>query len=153
MAWRASWASRPTRRSPTATCTAPITDRNRWRATAKKCCTNVVPLVAKLLQARRAEHGWDRLRFWDEALIDPAGNPKPVGDYDHQVRQAEVMFDRMHPQLADFYRMLRDGGFMDLKNRPGKAGGGFCTAFPTQGVPFIFANFNGTHHDIGRLHP
>ncbi|HEY1412056.1 MAG TPA: M3 family metallopeptidase, partial [Rhodopila sp.] len=39
--------------------------------------------------------------------------------------------------------------FMDLKNRPGKAGGGFCTSFPTAGVPFIFANFNGTHHDIG----
>ena len=38
---------------------------------------------------------------------------------------------------------------MDLKNRPGKAGGGFCTSFPTEGVPFIFANFNGTHHDIG----
>ncbi len=110
---------------------------------------HVVPLVAKLLAARRAKHRWDKLRYWDEALVDPAGNPKPVGDYDHQLRQAEVMFDRMHPQLAEFYRMLRDGGFMDLKNRPGKAGGGFCTAFPAQGVPFIFANFNGTHHDIG----
>jgi M3 family oligoendopeptidase len=43
---------------------------------------------------------------------------------------------------------MSDGGFMDLKNRPGKAGGGFCTSFPTEGVPFIFANFNGTHGDI-----
>jgi len=110
---------------------------------------HVVPLVARLLEARRAEHGWDRLRFWDEALIDPAGNPKPVGDHDLLVQQAEVMFDRMHPRLADFYRLMRDGGFMDLRNRPGKAGGGFCTSFPSQGVPFIFANFNGTHHDIG----
>ncbi len=44
---------------------------------------------------------------------------------------------------------MHEGGFLDLKNRPGKAGGGFCTSFPTVGVPFIFANFNGTHHDIG----
>ena len=44
---------------------------------------------------------------------------------------------------------MRDGGFLDLKNRPGKAGGGFCTSFPTAGVPFIFANFNGTHGDVG----
>jgi M3 family oligoendopeptidase len=110
---------------------------------------HVVPLVGRLLEARRAAHGWDRLRFWDEAFVDPAGNPKPIGDHDRLVDAAQAMFDFMDPRLAAFYRVMRDGGFMDLKNRPGKAGGGFCTSFPTAGVPFIFANFNGTHHDIG----
>ncbi len=110
---------------------------------------HVVPLVGRLLEARRAANGWDRLRFWDEALIDPAGNPKPIGDHDTLVAAAEGMFAALDPRLADFYRMMRAGGFLDLKNRPGKAGGGFCTSFPTEGVPFIFANFNGTHHDIG----
>ena len=111
--------------------------------------THIVPLVARLLEARRIENGWDKLRYWDEALIDPAGNPKPVGDHDMLVDAAATMFDGMHPGLAAFYRQMRDGGFMDLKNRPGKAGGGFCTSFPTEGAPFIFANFNGTHNDIG----
>lgn len=110
---------------------------------------HVVPLVGRLLEARRAENGWDRLHFWDEALIDPAGNPKPAGDHDVLVAAAQAMFDGMDPRLAAFYRLMSQGGFMDLKNRPGKAGGGFCTSFPTAGVPFIFANFNGTHHDIG----
>ena len=110
---------------------------------------HVVPLVARLLEARRAANGWDRLRFWDEALIDPAGNPKPAGDHDTLVAAAQAMFEAMDHRLADFYRLMSEGGFMDLKNRPGKAGGGFCTSFPTQGVPFIFANFNGTHHDVG----
>ena len=110
---------------------------------------HVVPLVSRLLEARRAANGWDRLRFWDEALIDPAGNPKPIGDHDTLVAAAEGMFAALDPRLADFYRMMRAGGFLDLKNRPGKAGGGFCTSFPTVGAPFIFANFNGTHHDIG----
>jgi M3 family oligoendopeptidase len=110
---------------------------------------HVVPLVGRLLEARRAENGWDRLRFWDEALIDPAGNPKPIGDHDVLVEQAQAMFDAMDPRLASFYRVMTAGGFMDLKNRPGKAGGGFCTSFPTAGVPFIFANFNGTNNDIG----
>jgi M3 family oligoendopeptidase len=110
---------------------------------------HVVPLVHRLLEARRAANGWDRLRFWDEALIDPAGNPKPMGDYDQLVSAAAAMFDAMDPSLASFYRTMRDGGFMDLKNRPGKSTGGFCTSFPTNGMPFIFANFNGTHHDIG----
>jgi M3 family oligoendopeptidase len=109
---------------------------------------HVVPLVARILEARRAGHGWDRLRFWDEALIDPAGNPKPVGDHDTLVNAAQAMFADLDPGLASFYATMRDGGFMDLKNRPGKAGGGFCTSFPSAGVPFIFANFNGTNHDI-----
>lgn len=110
---------------------------------------HVVPLVARLLEARRAEFGWDKLRYWDEALIDPAGNPRPIGDHDTLVSAAQIMFDRMDPRLGEFYRMMAAGGFLDLKNRPGKAGGGFCTSFPTVGAPFIFANFNGTHHDIG----
>ncbi|MDB5376788.1 MAG: peptidase, partial [Rubritepida sp.] len=110
---------------------------------------HVVPLIAKLLESRRATFGWDKLRYWDEALIDPAGNPKPIGGHDTLVAAAQTMFDRMDPRLADFYRMMAAGGFLDLKNRPGKAGGGFCTSFPKDGVPFIFANFNGTHHDIG----
>jgi M3 family oligoendopeptidase len=110
---------------------------------------HVVPLVGRLLAARRAENRWDRLHFWDEALIDPAGNPKPIGDHDVLVERAQAMFDGMDPRLAGFYRVMTGGGFMDLKNRPGKAGGGFCTSFPTAGVPFIFANFNGTNNDIG----
>ncbi|HYZ22368.1 MAG TPA: M3 family oligoendopeptidase [Rhodopila sp.] len=110
---------------------------------------HVVPLVAKLLEQRRRANGWDTLYFWDEALVDPAGNPKPIGDHDVLVDRALAMFQSMDPRLAEFYRLMRDGGFMDLRNRPAKAGGGFCTSFPTAGVPFIFANFNGTHDDIG----
>ena len=110
---------------------------------------HVVPLVARLLEARRAEHGWDRLRFWDEALIDSAGNPTPAGDHDFLIGQARTMFDGMNPQLGAFFRSMEQGGFLDLRNRPSKAGGGFCTSFPSVGAPFIFANFNGTHHDIG----
>ncbi|MCO6418787.1 M3 family oligoendopeptidase [Siccirubricoccus sp. KC 17139] len=111
--------------------------------------THVTPLVGRLLEARRQRLGWDRLRFWDEALIDPEGNPKPIGDHDVLVAAAQAMFDRLDPRLAEFYRGMEAGGFLDMKNRPGKAGGGFCTSFPTIGTPFIFANFNGTHHDIG----
>jgi M3 family oligoendopeptidase len=111
--------------------------------------THVVPLVARLLEQRRIEFGWDRLRYWDEALVDPAGNPRPAGDHDFLVTQARAMFDGMDPRLGGFYREMEAGGFLDLRNRAGKSGGGFCTSFPTVGMPFIFANFNGTHHDIG----
>ena len=36
----------------------------------------------------------------------------------------------------------------DVLSRPGKSGGGYCTSFPEYKSPFIFANFNGTQHDV-----
>ncbi|WP_145145389.1 M3 family oligoendopeptidase [Roseomonas gilardii] len=110
---------------------------------------HVVPLVSRLMERQRRENGWEKLYFWDEALVDPQGNPKPAGCHDLLVTRAQAMFDAMDPRLGAFYRLMHEGGFLDLKNRPGKAGGGFCTSFPSYGVPFIFANFNGTNHDIG----
>ncbi|MFT8635349.1 M3 family oligoendopeptidase [Novacetimonas hansenii] len=110
--------------------------------------THVVPLVQRILERRRTTMGWDCVYSWDEPLIDPHGNPRPIGGHDRLVAQAQVMFDRMGGDLGEFYRQMREGGFLDLRNRDGKAGGGFCTSFPTVGMPFIFANFNGTQHDI-----
>jgi oligoendopeptidase F len=88
---------------------------------------HVVPLIAKVMEARRRENGWDKVQFWDESLTDSAGNPMPAGDHDFLVRQAQTMFDNMDKRLGDFYRLMNEGGFLDLKNRETKAGGGFCT--------------------------
>ena len=43
---------------------------------------------------------------------------------------------------------MLDGELMDLLSTEGKAGGGYCTDLPDYGVPFIFANFNGTRDDV-----
>jgi M3 family oligoendopeptidase len=110
--------------------------------------THVTPLVHRLLEQRRQLFGWDRLRYWDEAMVDPAGNPAPIGGHDELVAAAQSLFDEMDPRLGAFFRQMNEGGYFDLKNRPGKAGGGFCTGFPNAGVPFVFANFNGTPHDV-----
>ncbi len=110
--------------------------------------THVTPLVARLMEERRKTNNWDTLYAWDEPLIDPTGNPTPAGDQAFLVAAAQEMFADIDSRLAEFYAQMRSGRFMDLTNRPTKAGGGFCTSFPTAGMPYIFANFNGTHHDI-----
>jgi len=115
----------------------------------EKIVTHVTPLVRSLLEHRRLSMGWDRLRAWDEALIDPKGNPKPAGGHDLLLERAQQMFDAMGGDLGIFFETMHEGGYLDLLNRAGKAGGGFCTSFPDVGMPFIFANFNGTHNDIG----
>jgi M3 family oligoendopeptidase len=122
-----------------------MADVARYR---EQVLNHVTPLVARIMEARRAEHGWEKLYAWDEKLTDPQGNVKPAGGEEFLTAQAQKMFDNMDSRLADFFRMMDQGGFLDLTNRPTKAPGGFCTSFPNAGVPFIFANFNGTHHDI-----
>lgn len=108
----------------------------------------VVPLAQKIIAKKAKKLNLDRVEFWDEAVFDLQGNPEPKGDHDWMLKQAQEMFDNLHPELGSFFDMMVQGDFIDLKTRKGKAGGGFCTSFPTEGVPYIFANFNGTKGDV-----
>ncbi len=108
----------------------------------------VVPLARKIIAQKAKKLNLDRVYFWDESIGDLLGNPAPQGEYNLVLSQAQTMFDRMHPEFGDFFKMMVDADLMDLKTRPGKANSGFCTSFPTYGVPYIFANFNGTKDDI-----
>jgi M3 family oligoendopeptidase len=109
---------------------------------------HVVPLAAELRARQARELKLDELMFWDLSLFDPRGNPAPQGDHDWMLERAQEMFDQLGGGMGEFFRTMNEGGLLDLKSREGKAGGGFCTAFPTYGTPFIFANFNGTKGDV-----
>jgi M3 family oligoendopeptidase len=119
-------------------------DVERLRAAVRE---HVVPFATELRRRQAAVLGVDRLRAWDEQVHDPQGSPVPAGDHDWMLDQATGMFDAMG-ELGPFFRRLNEGGFLDLTARQGKAGGGFCTSFPVAGMPFIFANFNGTQDDV-----
>lgn len=120
-------------------------DVERFRAAVRD---HVVPLAVELRRRQAERLGVDPLMFWDDALYDPKGNPAPLGDHDWLIQQAQHMYDSMGNGLDDFFALMVRGNLMDLKARDGKAGGGFCTSFPSYGVPFVFANFNGTKGDV-----
>ena len=109
---------------------------------------NVVPLAQKIIAKKAKKLNLDAVNFWDESVFDLQGNPKPKGDHDWMLNKAQSMFDNLHPELGSFFNLMNQGNFLDLKTRPGKAGGGFCTGFPQEGIPYIFANFNGTKGDV-----
>ncbi|MCO6458815.1 MAG: M3 family oligoendopeptidase [Pirellulaceae bacterium] len=110
--------------------------------------SQVTPLAAELNRARAAELQLPQLRWWDEGLFATGGNPAPQGDHDWLIEQARRMFAELGGGLDEFFGLLVDAGLLDLKTREGKAGGGFCTSLDLFGVPFIFANFNGTKGDV-----
>jgi M3 family oligoendopeptidase len=108
---------------------------------------HLVPFAAELRRRQAAALRLERLMFWDEQVHDPRGNPVPLGGHDWMLGRASELFDAMGSELGSFFRLMRDGRLMDLRNRPAKRFGGFCISFPTHGVPYIFASFNGTTHD------
>jgi M3 family oligoendopeptidase len=57
----------------------------------------------------------------------------------------------MSPVTGDFFNFLLEKELLDLDSKPGKQGGGYCTFIPKYNAPFIFANFNGTSHDVDVL--
>ena len=62
--------------------------------------------------------------------------------------QGRKFYDELSPETGAFFRMMLDNELLDVLSTEGKAGGGYCTCFHTYGVPFIFANFNGTQGDV-----
>jgi M3 family oligoendopeptidase len=107
----------------------------------------VVPLAAELRSQQAQRIGVDPLRYWDEPLQFPAGNPSPRGDEAELMRAAAGMFSDLDEDMGHFFQRMVEQNLMDLSTRPTKAGGGFCTQWATEGVPFVFANFNGTKGD------
>ncbi|MCB9508428.1 MAG: M3 family oligoendopeptidase [Myxococcales bacterium] len=108
----------------------------------------IVPLATELRARQARDLGVEKLMYWDEKVVGPEGNPSPGGDEAWMTARAREMFAELHPELASFFDQMADGGFLDLTAREGKAGGGYCTSFPSFGHPYIFANFNGTKGDV-----
>ncbi|MBC5823249.1 MAG: M3 family oligoendopeptidase [Candidatus Eremiobacteraeota bacterium] len=111
----------------------------------------VVPIAQEIITRKADKLGLKEAMYWDESVSDPRGNAIPLGDHDWILARAQEMFADMDASLGQFYRMMLDRHLMDMRNRPSKAGGGFCTSFPSYAVPYIFANFNGTKDDVDVL--
>ena len=88
------------------------------------------------------------LSFSDMALEFRDGNPKPVGEAEDILRTGQAFYDELSDETGSFFRTMREGGLLDVLSTEGKEAGGYCTTFPEYGVPFIFANFNGTQGDV-----
>ncbi len=109
----------------------------------------VVPVAEKIYkeQAKRLGKSYP-MSFADNELSFRSGNPKPAGTKDDILNAGQKFYDELSPETSKFFRTMREGNLLDVESKPGKRGGGYCTAIPDYHVPFIFANFNGTQGDV-----
>lgn len=120
-------------------------DVERFRAQVREF---VVPLASRLRSAQKHRLGLDSLTLADEKLQFADGNPVAAGDHDWIVERAHLMYSELSKETSEFFQLMLDADLLDLKSRDNKATGGYCTSFSLHGLPFIFANFNKTTHDI-----
>jgi M3 family oligoendopeptidase len=111
---------------------------------------DVVPFVEKLVARKAKRLGIQDLKSYD-TISFLSGNPTPKGDLDWQVAQATTMYQELSKETDEFFTFMKDAGLLELDSKKGKAGGGYCTFIPGYKAPFIFANFNGTSHDVDVL--
>ena len=122
---------------------------------------HIVPIATEIRrgQAERlglASSSGGGFAVWDEAIFGPGTSPRPAtppGEEDAPWLEdrAQELFgdvDRLHgTKIGGLFTEMREAGLLDLAGRDAKGPGGFCSFLPKPGLPFIFANFNGTAGD------
>ena len=118
----------------------------RFREAVRKY---VVPVADRIYRKQAERTGTQYpLSFSDMALEFRSGNPRPVGSEEEIIESGQVFYDALSEETGAFFKMMRENELMDVSSREGKEGGGYCESIPDHGVPFIFANFNGTQGDV-----
>ena len=110
-----------------------------------------VPAATRTYQRYRDRLGIDRVRPWD-LLNDQTTFSLPAlkvfETEDEFTSRVGAILNKVDPVLGDYFASMVSNQLLDLMNRKGKAPGGFCTSFATQGVPFIFMNSSGKSSDL-----
>ncbi|GIV33912.1 MAG: oligoendopeptidase F [Chitinophagales bacterium] len=112
---------------------------------------HAVPIASRLIERQARLLGMDKMKYYDEPLRFKSGNPRPKGSPDWIIEQGRIMYHELSPETDAFFTFMYDNELMDLINKKGKAGGGYCTFLQKYKAPFIFSNFNGTAHDVDVL--
>ena len=121
-------------------------DVEKFREAVQKYLVPVAESVIRR-QAERLGKSYP-LSFADAALEFRSGNPRPAGTPDDILAAGRKFYDELSPETSEFFRHMLDDEMMDVLSTEGKQSGGYCTGLPAYETPFIFANFNGTQHDV-----
>ena len=109
----------------------------------------LVPVANKLYIRQAQMQGRPfPMNYADSALAFKSGNPKPVGDPQQILAMGDQFYAELSEETNVFWQFMRQHEMLDVESKPGKSGGGYCTRIASMRSPFIFANFNGTSHDV-----
>lgn len=126
-------------------------DRSMIETYRSEVLQKIVPVTQKLYERQAQRNGLEKLNFHDLSLVFPNGNATPKGTPDELVAKAQKMYQELSPETGEFFDFMVEKDLLDLLSKTGKQAGGYCTYIQDYQSPFIFANFNGTSHDVDVL--
>lgn len=101
------------------------------------------------IEAKKRLLGIDKFSWYDEFV--PCGHAEREYPYD---QAGQFIIDNVRtfsPHMADFYRMALDKRWVEAEDRPGKAGGAFCSHLPTFKASRIFMTYAGAYDNLTTL--
>lgn len=111
--------------------------------------THIAPLYLRLQEEQRQRLGVEALLPYDRALVFPEGNAVPVAA-EELPEAARRMYHALSPEAGEFFDEMVRHDLLDVAGSPNKISGmGFCDMLGAPcGMPFIFANCDGTGSDV-----
>jgi pepF/M3 family oligoendopeptidase len=105
--------------------------------------------IRAYINAKKKILGIDRFRWYDQ--IAPVG----VSDKKYTFHEAaDFIIDKLNEfskEQANFSRMAISKRWVEAEDRPGKAGGGYCTSFGYKKQSRVFMTFAGSFDNLGTL--
>ncbi len=108
-----------------------------------------IPLLAPYIEAKKILMGVDKFCWYDQAA--PVGDSERIYSFEDA---GKFIVDNIRPfdkEQADFSRMALDKRWVEGEDRPGKAGGGYCTSLPVAGQSRIFMTYSGSFSELATL--
>ena len=109
----------------------------------------ITPLYLQMQEQQRQRLGVETLLPYDRALVFPEGNAVPVAA-EELPKAAGRMYHALSPEAGHFFDEMVRHDLLDVAGSPNKISGmGFCDMLGAPcGMPFIFANCDGTGSDV-----
>ncbi|UCD16421.1 MAG: M3 family oligoendopeptidase [Candidatus Zixiibacteriota bacterium] len=108
-----------------------------------------LPRLKEYIAAKKKLLGIDQFKWYDQVA--------PVGQVDRKISFAEagdLIVERINTfsrKQAEFSRMALDRRWIEAEDRPGKAGGGYCTTLDMVKESRIFMTYGDTFTDLSTL--
>lgn len=107
------------------------------------------PLMDRYLAAKAKALGQETLQWTDVASL--LGRSNAVITYDHAQDFIVTQFRTFSPELAAFSERAFRESWVEIEDRPGKRGGGFCAEVPTRNESRIFMTWGNNERSLSTL--
>ncbi len=98
-----------------------------------------IPIQKQMNNWRKELLDLDRLMPWDRTIdLFPKSKTKYFEDIDDLKAKVYRVYQKIHPDFADFFNVLEQHEHLDLDVRENKSPAWFTYNFPETGVPFVY---------------